>query len=312
MNSLGDLLAPVQADDFMATVFGKKVLHIDGPAEKFEHVMSWPILNRLLNMDVWTDKTLQLVLDTQRVPATAFCTETVNRNGHTCLRPDADAVMGLIDRGASMVLNDIETLDPGMFSVVRILEQTFGAKCAANLYCSWRDHQAFGSHFDRHDVFSLHVIGEKRWHIYQGRADAPVEHEIFYNIPQEQYDQLKGPVDRDVVMRPGDLLYLPRGQFHDALASSAASIHVTFSMSLPTGLDWLTAIWNDAVRDPMFRADFPLPGDDTAIAEHVHRLQQRFAELATNPHAIAGAQQLRRQFGMPRSNFTLPAANRRR
>ena len=312
MASLGDLLAPVDAGGFMATIFGKKVLHIDGPAEKFEHVMSWSILNRLLNMAVWTDKSLQLILDTQRVPAAAFCTETVNRNGQTCLQPDAGAVMGLIDRGAAMVLNDIETLDPGMLSVVGILERTFGAKCAANLYCSWRGHQGFGSHFDRHEVFSLHVIGEKRWHIYQGRADHPVEHEMFHNVPQEQYDQLKGPIDREVVMRPGDLLYLPRGQFHDAMASSQAAVHVTFSMALPTGLDWLTAIWNDAVRDTLFRADFPLPGDDAAIAEHIRHLHQRFTELATNPQAITGAQRLRRQFGMPRSDFTLPPVKRRR
>ena len=48
---------------------------------------------------------------------------------------------------------------------------------------------------------------------------------------------MKGRVAEEILMRPGDLLYLPRGQFHDALASTDASIHVTLSCAEPNGLD---------------------------------------------------------------------------
>ncbi len=155
-------------------------------------------------------------------------------------------------------------------------------------------------------MFALQVVGGKRWRLYQGRADNPVEHEIFHNIPQADYDRMKGPVAAEIDMRPGDLLYLPRGQFHDALASSSASIHVTFSVALPTGLDWLHGIWEAAVRDSMFRADMPLPGDEAAFVDHVERLARRFSDLALDPAALARAKTARADFGIQPGDYDLP------
>ena len=37
-------------------------------------------------------------------------------------------------------------------------------------------------------------------------------------------------------MKPGDILYLPRGQYHDALTGDRASLHVTFGVAPATGL----------------------------------------------------------------------------
>ena len=110
-------------------------------------------------------------------------------------------------------------------------------------------------------------------------------------------------------MRPGDLLYLPRGQFHDALASSDASLHVTFSCSEPIGLEWLTKLWELAVRDPLFRADLPPCGsaeDEAAFAQHLGSLSDRFQQIAKGPEAFKLAQQLRNGFSVKRSSFALP------
>ena len=35
-----------------------------------------------------------------------------------------------------------------------------------------------------------------------------------------------------VTLRPGDLLCIPRGQYHDALASQNGAIHVAFGLAL--------------------------------------------------------------------------------
>ncbi len=306
ITTLAELLAPTRPEDFIANVLGKKVCHIAGAPDKFASVMSWETLNRILGMNIWSAKSLQLAIDRQQVPPSAYCISTVDRNGHETNQPEPERIMRLVRQGASLLLNEIETLDSGVLSVVRCLEQVFGAKSSANLYCSWRARQAFDSHFDRHDVFALQVIGEKRWRIYQGRAENPVEHEIFHNIPQADYDNMKGPVASEIDMRPGDLLYLPRGQFHDALASSSASIHVTLSVSQPTGLDWLLGIWEEAVRDTLFRADMPLPGDEAAFAQHVERLSRRLTDLALDPAALQRARTARDNFGIKRGEFDLP------
>ena len=56
-----------------------------------------------------------------------------------------------------------------------MLEQTFAARVAANVYCSFKGVQAFQTHFDLHDVFAVQAEGEKTWRVYESRADAPVQ-----------------------------------------------------------------------------------------------------------------------------------------
>jgi ribosomal protein L16 Arg81 hydroxylase len=309
VTSLERLFDPVAPGDFFATHFGRRPLHIPGRADKFASVMSWDDLNRILGMDVWDANTLHLVLDKQRVPPAAYSQTILNRNQRQVLQPDAGRVMDLLRRGASLVLNNIETLHPGALAVAETIGSRLGAKVSANLYCSWQQRPAFDSHYDRHDVFALHVVGEKIWRVYEGRLDNPVEHAAFYNIPQSECDRLKGRVAQEVTMRPGDLLYLPRGQFHDALASSAASIHVTFGCGQPTGLDWLTHLWERAVHDPRFRADLPPAGDaagEAALHAHVETLTQAVRDLALNPPGPAAAAAFRRGFGVKRHLFDLP------
>jgi hypothetical protein len=47
--TFADLLHPVGEAEFFADYYGKKFLHIEGGAAKFENVMSWEILTGILN-----------------------------------------------------------------------------------------------------------------------------------------------------------------------------------------------------------------------------------------------------------------------
>lgn len=315
MRSFADLIAPMGADEFIADYHDKRWVHLNGAPDRFADVMSWSVLNDLLNMRVWTGRTLQLTLDRQRVPMEAYCRPGIDRSHQQAQLPEPTLVMDWLARGASLTLNEIETLHEPIRDVVQVLETTFGAKSSANLYCSWQAHQAFDSHYDRHDVFALHVLGEKTWNIYQGRAEHPIEHPAFHNIPQAEYDRMKGSVAKQLTTRPGDLLYLPRGQFHDALAQSGASIHVTFSCSEPLGLDWLNLLWQRSVMDPAFRQYLPRGGDaagEQALHAHIDGLLSRLRTMALAPDTMAQVKQMRSQFGMAKPEYELPQFQPRR
>ena len=47
------------------------------------------------------------------------------------------------------------------------------------LYFSMASHQAFGPHFDVHDVFAIHFEGEKVWNIYENIEKSPINHPVF-------------------------------------------------------------------------------------------------------------------------------------
>lgn len=309
LDTFSALLAPLGEAQFFAEIYHRRPVHVPGGAAKAAQTFSWSALNTLLAMDVWDPSTLQLVLDRQRIPPASYSRNVLNRGQRQVMRPDAGKVMALIEDGASLVLNNVETLHPGILAVAEAIAARVGGKVSANLYCSWQSHQAFDSHYDRHEVYALQIDGEKVWQIYEGRMNTPIEHAAFYNIPQEDCDRMKGKVAATVTLRPGDLLYLPRGQFHDALASAEASIHLTFGCSEPTGLDWLSQLWERAVMDPAFRADLPRldrPEDEAAFRAHAEMLIRRMSAAALDPHGLETAKALRKSFGLKRETYALP------
>lgn len=308
--TFADLLAPLTTERFFADYHGRKFLHVAGVADKFAAVMSWAKLNALLDMTgVWSSHSFAMALDGAMVPARDYCLPAIDRaTGANVMQPDAGRVTGLIQRGASLVLNDIDTLNPGLAAVARTLESTLECRSQANLYCSSRAHMAFDSHFDNHDVFALHVEGQKLWRIYEGRLDNPINHPTFQGQPTSFHDKAKGEVAAEILLKPGDLLYIPRGTYHDALARTAGSVHVSFSAMTPIGLDFVSGLFERAVHESLFRADVPrrhVPGGEAAFDRHIQALAERLAAIATEPATVNAFRQFQDRHRYERGGFDL-------
>jgi bifunctional lysine-specific demethylase and histidyl-hydroxylase NO66 len=86
--------------------------------------------------------------------------------------------------------------------------------------------QGFAPHFDDVDVYVLQVEGAKRWRVYPPLSGHALPR---YSSRDFADDEIGAPL-RTVVLRPGDLLFLPRGTIHQADAlQDAHSMHLTVS-----------------------------------------------------------------------------------
>ena len=56
-------------------------------------------------------------------------------------------------------------------------------------------------------------------------------------------------------MKPGDILYIPRGKYHDALASESGAVHIAFGVVYVKPIDIIQLIWNELVTNPFLRSD---------------------------------------------------------
>jgi ribosomal protein L16 Arg81 hydroxylase len=223
------------------------------------------------------------------------------------MQPDAARITALLRQGASLVANNVDTLNPGMRSLTKVLETAIGAKAQANIYCSWHQRQAFDSHFDTHDVYAIHVEGEKGWKVYETRADRPIAHPRYRQFGQAHHDQAKGKVLMEVTMRPGDFLYLPRGQYHDALASDSNALHVAFGLTAVIGIDFLDLVRDMAIGDPVFRTNVPgLGRGGKDSMKHMETLAKRLGEIAASPEALEQFKRFQREHRSPRGGFRLP------
>lgn len=309
IESFADLIAPIDEDTFFAEYHDRKPLHIKAPAEdKLDDVMNWDTLTAILNMTaIWSPHSLKLVLDTNHIPPEQYCRQAVDRNGQQSLQPDADLVKKWLQRGASIVANNIDTLTPGLISAANALERRLRGKVQSNLYCSWDQHQAFPAHFDTHEVFALHVAGEKVWRIFEGRIENPIANETFKTVEDDFHEKNRGEVAEEVTLRPGDVLYIPRGQYHDALASSEGCIHLSFGVTHIIGFDVMTILFEQALTDPAFRQNIPLPekGDEARQA-WLDNLVDRLAETGRSEAFRKSIEPMREAFRYHRGGLDLP------
>ena len=273
------LFAPMLVDDFIAHHYGRKPVHIarsgfpDGSAP-----LDWPRLNALLALrSHWVEANIKLIMNGVAIQPEFYMEERPTRAGPT-LRADPAKVGVFLGMGASLVADSIEEIEPRVREIADLLAAQFGARAEANAYCSFQNVQAFASHCDLHEVFVLQCEGEKVWNIYANRAAAPVE-TLTGDDAQAVIDAAKGKVLMSVRMRPGELLYIPRGYYHDALASSEASLHVTFSVAPLTGRILFRLLEALALEDQAFREYLPDGREGDALAERLDNLAERVASL---------------------------------
>lgn len=311
--TLQDLLAPITPERFMAEHFDRAPLHIEGSAVKFAQVLDWAGIDRLLGMThIWTETSLKMVLDSVPVPAAQYSVKATSRDGAAVLQPVAARVQDWIRRGASLVMNDVDSLTPGLAAVSDALEGAGMGKAQANVYISWQSHKAFHAHYDTHDVWAVQVEGEKIWNVWEGRAEWPIPHPVFRGQKQEHHEKAKGALRARVHLRKGDILYLPRGWYHDALAEAPNSVHVAYGVHAPLGMDFLNVLSERVLYDAEFRK--PLPRQDGsaaaryALTQRAAMLGTRLAELAKDPKVLEVLESFLRDYRYQRGGYDLLAA----
>ena len=58
---------------------------------------------------------------------------------------------------------------------------------------------------------ALHVAGEKTWRLFEGRLENPIASDTFQNLDDDFHAANRGEVAEEVTLKPGDILYIPRG-----------------------------------------------------------------------------------------------------
>ena len=309
MHSLDNLLHPISPEHFLGEYVGRKPLHIPASGDGGKAaILTWPDFNRLLGQgSLWTSAHLRLMRNYVAVPPDQYCHPVATPQGEV-LRPWPQKVEVFLSAGASLIANDVLSIHEPLMRIGETLSRTFAASIGANIYCSFRGVQAFGTHFDNHDVIVIQTGGTKVWNLYESRADNPVENFPDDDATRRWFEQTRGALMQQVTMQPGDVLYLPRGWYHDALATDGPSLHVTFAITPLHGRTLLALLNLEAMKDPAYRAFAPPATGDggAALAAHLVEYSQILARIAASPaFAEEVARSQTRMTPRPPS-FTLP------
>lgn len=283
---IDELLHPVPLATFLADYVGRKPLHIPaGDRSSKSAILNWSDFNRLLGQTtLWRSDNLLLMRNYVAVPPEQYCHVVATPSGDI-LRPWPQKVEVFLSCGASLIANDVMPAHAPLMDLGEVLSRVFAARVSANLYCSFQGVRAFGTHFDNHDVIVVQTEGSKVWNLYENRADNPVKF-----LPDDAnsrlwFEQTRGALMTKITLRAGDVLYVPRGWYHDALATDGPSLHVTFSISPMHGQNLLAVLNTEAMKDPEYRAYVPPAEEDggAALTHHLSGWAQLLARVATSP-----------------------------
>ena len=197
----------------------------------------------------------------------------------------SDAVLRLFADGSTVVLQGLHRLWPPLIEFADQLAADLGHPTQVNAYITPPSSRGFNAHYDVHDVFVLQVAGEKHWRIHEPVLVDPLRTQPSNDRAPAVAAAAAGEPVIDAVLRPGDVLYLPRGYLHAATALGEISAHLTVGVhpvtrwaAAESALDLVREL---AAEDPELRRSLPL-GIDLAdpdavredVAAVVHRLRE--------------------------------------
>ena len=264
--------------NFFQNHFGKKYLHKKEIVNNPINIVSHEILDDLLSKtNIWNNNNFLMMLDQKKINYNDYSSPTLDVTGSNN-RPDVNKVQSLVSKGASIILNDIEKYNSKLLQISSELQKITHGRCQGNLYFSMASHKAFGPHFDLHDVFAIHFEGEKVWNIYENIEVAPINHPFFRLSPEERISRAGKLIDQ-VTLKPGDLLYIPRGQYHDALASKNGAIHIAFGLTYFKPIDLMSSMWEKFILNDFMRNDIKLNSTKDELKIVLERLSEEMNDI---------------------------------
>ena len=280
---LGAILTPDEFEKFEAARINQKPFRAAGSRDRLSDYFCLDEFERLVNQTgIWTPDRLEVMLDSQKVPPQNLYSQQQLHNGKK-IRLEAANLQKLLDRGASVILNDIDDMADGLKSLKKIIAGYTGAKVESNLYYSQPGHQAFSVHFDVHDVFAFQIAGKKRWKVYQQAHRFPINHLAFLGGDPAKHEKAKGPVSMDFLMEEGDFVYIPAGYYHEAICIDSISTHLSFGTVEMIGLDVISELFNTGILDEFFRSPIRRTGgSNMPVADYLKFLTENLARLMSS------------------------------
>ena len=265
--TFADALAPVSVETFLAEYWCQTILRVPGYPGKFASIMPWAELERILEQHHLGPPKLELFQNGKSLPPERYLTKR-----RSTQMINSAGLISALSGGASLVLQSVDDLTPGARVFTESLEQSLQLYCRTHLFAAWRKQNAFNLHYDRWSVFVVQIAGRKRWKVYRPTLPYPLKDDLTLPAPKPT----EAPV-WEGVLEDGDMLYMPRGWWHEAVPEDGLSLHISFSLDPSNGVDLLHWLADQLGCHEEMRMDLP----HLAGPEGQQRRLARLRELVT-------------------------------
>lgn len=269
-NFLAELLGDTPVALFFQEYWQRKPLLVKGQCERFAKLFGKPAFRQATRQ---CDNLKLSYRDARGVSMERTCTP--------------EQVDNAFRAGATVCISGIQgnmQLDHFMNTFASQVHQA--GELSFNCYYS-PDGHGFGLHLDDHPVWILQIEGKKRWWYSRSPFPKPLSTVSFSQGATEARVPWADPIARpdesdfwEVVLEPGDVLYLPEGTWHRAAAADGESLALTLACSRMSPLDLVQqAMAAGIAQRPALRENLPGAWAPTIAEQVPPELERQFAAV---------------------------------
>ncbi|XP_004645780.1 ribosomal oxygenase 2 isoform X2 [Octodon degus] len=248
------LISPIKTETFFKEFWEKKPLLLQradpARAAYYQSLFRLTDLKRLCSQGIYYGR------DVNVCRCVSGKKKVLNKDGKVHflqLRKDFD------QKRATIQFHQPQRFKDELWKIQEKLECYFGSLVGSNVYITPAGSQGLPPHYDDVEVFILQLEGEKHWRLYAPTVALARE----YSVKSET--RLGVPM-LEFTLKPGDLLYFPRGTIHqaDTPAGLAHSTHVTIST-------YQNNSWGDFLLDAISGLVFDTAKEDVELRSGIPR-----------------------------------------
>ncbi|MDO4248620.1 MAG: cupin domain-containing protein [Neisseria sp.] len=164
--------------------------------------------------------------------------ESFNDVGRIRYRFKKAAVYEYLKDGATLVYNRINN-EPFSDNIARQIARFTQAHTIVSGYLAFGEDASYKNHWDTRDVFAVQLIGKKHWSLSAPNFDMPLYMQQSKDLPHIPEPET---ADMEVVLEAGDILYIPRGWWHNPVPMGCETFHLAVGTFPPNGynyMEWL-------------------------------------------------------------------------
>ncbi|MER7820899.1 cupin domain-containing protein [Streptomyces sp. NPDC096153] len=256
MKNVPDFLELVgDKEDFFRNHFGKGPHFRRGAIAKPEELLSVGDLEEIMRKCIVPAERIAIALNSQAVRCEAYSSPVSVGDGRSVHRVIPEKVSACFRGGATVMWRHMHLFSSNLRRIREIMAETLAARCDTYAFHTPPGFYGLPIHDDPDDVFALQLEGRKRWRIWQPQGSPRLTGKMGYS--SNEVEVLGEPV-MDVILEPGDFLYIPRHAAHETQACDVESLHATVAVRLEMWSQILLSIAERVMNESSKFTNLPL------------------------------------------------------
>jgi ribosomal protein L16 Arg81 hydroxylase len=242
--TLEELVAPLSEADFLSLLRSRELTLLRGTdPNRHKALLNWDQLLGMIGRGEHPRSLVEFKLtkESVMVPPDKWLVRVGNEN-----KVDPAKILKFLDEGFSLIITPIDGHVPALAALRDSIRARVSEQIKVGVIVTTGRSGAFKLHYDPEDLIILQVEGSKRWRVFGPPVINPIAGMTIPEPPPEN-----APLFDDV-LEPGDLLFVPAGNWHRCENGPGRSMHLGIFFTPPTGWHWVKKLTSQLASDEIF------------------------------------------------------------